>query len=332
MSSRYDQLERLQRLREKGALTEEEFQAEKRRLLGGMPVRGAAPPPSGEVEIVDDEDAPRSRTALYVVLGGIGLVVAILIGVLLGHDVMGGHAPPEANVAMPENAVSTADENLLAGPPPPVDVRTLPVQEQLARAFTAAFSAKDQAQVQIGGRTLVYHPGRLFWNGDKAVMIAPASGAGGCVDCAGTVGVYYLNPVGDHFEVAGSWPEAVSGAQWNTTPRWHMVGTYTNAPAIWEQGYNRTQDCSSGSATLTELTPAGPVTSGPIRFSYHGKSGLAGMLLGATDIQGHVANVQKDVSFDIIYSGDKQFTETWVKQGDRFVLQGGESKMPTCAS
>ena len=90
---------------------------------------------------------------------------------------------------MPENAVSTADENLLAGPPPPVDVRTLPVQEQLARAFTAAFNAKDQTQVQIGGRTLIYHPGRLFWNGDKAVMIAPASGAGGCVDCAGTVGV-----------------------------------------------------------------------------------------------------------------------------------------------
>ena len=34
MSSRYDELERLQRLRESGALTDDEFQAEKRRLLG----------------------------------------------------------------------------------------------------------------------------------------------------------------------------------------------------------------------------------------------------------------------------------------------------------
>jgi hypothetical protein len=34
MSSRYEELERLQRLREGGALTDEEFQLEKRRLLG----------------------------------------------------------------------------------------------------------------------------------------------------------------------------------------------------------------------------------------------------------------------------------------------------------
>ena len=330
MSSRYDQLERLQRLREKGALTEEEFQAEKRRLLGGGPVTGAGPPRVDQLEVID-EDAPRSRTALYVVLGGIGLVVAILIGVLLGRDVIGGHAPPEANVAMPQNETSAADENLLA-PPPPTDVRTMPMQEQLARAFTAAFNAKDQAQVQISGRTFVYHPGRLYWDGDTAVLIAPATGAGGCSDCAGTVGVYYLSPAGDHFQVTGSWPEAVSGAQWNTIPHWRMLNTYTTHQAIWEQGYNRTQDCSSGSVTLTELAPGGPVTSGPIRFSYHGKNGLAGILLGDTDIQGHVANIQKDVSFDVIYSGDKQFTETWVKQGDRFLLQGGESKMPTCAS
>ncbi len=329
MNPRYDELERLQRLREAGALTEEEFQAEKRRLLGHAAETGAAAPRWEPVEMIDEE-APRSRTALYIVLGAIGLIVAIAIGVLLGRDVIGGRAAPESNVTMPQNEAS-ADENLIA-PAPPTDVRTMPMQEQLALAFTAAFNAKDQAQVQISGRTFVYHPGRLYWDGDTAVLIAPATGAGGCSDCAGTVGVYYLAAAGDHFQVTGSWPEAVSGAQWNTIPHWRMISTYTTHAAIWEQGFNRTQDCSSGSASLTELTPSGPVTSGPIRFSYHGKNGLAAILLGDTDIQGHVANIQKDVSFDVIYSGDKQFTETWVKQGDRFVLQGGESKMPACAS
>lgn len=327
MTSRYDELERLQRLRERGALSEEEFQAEKRRLLGG----GAAPEPTWKSVEVVDEEAPRSRTALYVVLGGIGLVLAIVLGILLGHNVGGGRVAPETNVTLPQNEADAADENLIA-PPPPEDVRTMPVQEQLSRAFQAAFNAKDQAQVQIGGRTFVYHPGKLFWDGDRAVLISPATGAGDCTDCAGTVGVYYLSAAGDHFQVSGSWPEAVSGARWNTSPRWHMIGTYTSRPAIWEQGTTRTQDCASGSATLTELTPAGPVTSGPIRFTYRGKNGIAGILLGDTNIEGHIANVQKDVSFDVVYSGDKQFTETWVKQGDRFVLQGGESKMPTCAS
>ena len=111
-----------------------------------------------------------------------------------------------------------------------------------------------------------------------------------------------------------------------------MTSTYTTLPAIWEEGSSRSDDCSSGSATLTELTPSGPVTSGPIRFSYRGKNGIAGILLGDTNVEGHVASVQKDVSFDVVYSGDKQFTETWVKQGNSFVLQGGESRMPTCGS
>ncbi|HEX5182153.1 MAG TPA: SHOCT domain-containing protein [Allosphingosinicella sp.] len=331
MNRRYDELERLQRLREQGALTEEEFQAEKRRLLGNMPASGAALPPTDDQGEVIDEEARRSRRVLYSILAGIGLIVAVAIGVLLGRTVIGGQAPPEANVAMPENEASAADENLIA-PPPPTDVRTMPMQEQLTRAFAAAFNAKDQAQVQIGGRTFVYHPGRLFWVGDKAVLISPASGAGACPDCAGTVAVHYLTPAQDQFQVSGSWPEAVSGTQWNTPPRWRMTSTYTTLPAIWEEGHNRTQGCVSGSATLTELTPSGPVTSGPIRFSYHGKTGLADILLGDTNIEGHVANVQKDVSFDVVYSGDKQFTETWVKQGDRFVLQGGETRVPQCGS
>jgi hypothetical protein len=330
MNPRYDELERLQRLREKGALTEEEFQAEKRRLLGTGPARGGMPPGPDQVEVIDEE-AARSRTALYVVLGLIGLVIAIAIGVLLGRDVIGGRAAPESNVTLPQNDASAADDNLIA-PPPPTDVRTMPAQEQLIRAFFAAFNARDQAQVQVSGRTFVYHPGRLFWDGDTAVLISPATGAGGCSDCAGTVGVYYLTPVGDHFQVSGSWPEAVSGAQWNTPPHWRMTSAFTTRPAIWEDGRTTGQDCTSGSATLTELTPSGPVQSGPIRISYRGKSGLSGLLLGETRIEGHAANIQKDVSFDVVYSSDKQFTETWVKQGDRFVLQGGESKMPQCGS
>src|SRR4051812_30236410 len=132
MSPRYDELERLQRLRENGALTEEEFQLEKRRLLGNTLGPGA-PIRTDTGDMIDDVEAPRSRTALYVVLGGIGLVLAIAIGLLLGHDVGGGRAAPEANVALADNEAS-ADDNLIVPPPPP-DIRTMPLSEQLSRAF-----------------------------------------------------------------------------------------------------------------------------------------------------------------------------------------------------
>ena len=327
MNPRYDELERLQRLRETGALTEEEFQLEKRRLLGHESEPGLQRRSTDTVEGID-EDAPRSRTALYVVLGGIGLVIAIAIGLLLGRDVSGGRAAPEANVTIPENSAA-ADENLIAPPPPP-DVRTMPLAEQMSRAFAAAFGAKDQAQLQIAGRTLVYHPGRLFWIGDKAVLISPATPSGDCPDCAGTVAVHYLTPSADSFQVSGSWPQAVSGARWNTAPRWRMTNAFTTLPAIWEEGRNRGDNCVAGSATLTELTPAGPVQSGPIPTYYKSSGGLKGLLVGDTEIIGHASNIQKDVSFDVTYSGDKALTETWVKQGDRFVVQGGTSQVPDC--
>ena len=330
MTARYDELERLQRLRERGALTEEEFQREKRLLLGqagepGRPIR------TDSVEGIDEEtETTRSRTALFIVLGGIGLVIAIAIGLLLGRDVSGGRSAPEANVVLPENTAG-ADENLIAPPPPP-DIRTMPLSEQLSRAFAAAFGAKDQAQLQIGGRTLVYHPGRLFWVGDKAVLISPATPSGDCTGCAGTVAVHYLTPAADGFQVSGSWPEAVSGSRWNTTPRWRMTNAFTTLPAIWEEGRNQGDACVTGSATLTELTPAGPVTSGPVTIYYKNEGGLKGLLGGETLINGHAGNIQKDVSFDVVYSGDKELTETWVKQGDRFVVQGGASQMPSCGS
>ncbi|MDB5692020.1 MAG: hypothetical protein JWO81_1083 [Alphaproteobacteria bacterium] len=327
MSTRYDELERLQRLRESGALTEEEFQVEKRRLLGHDFEPGLARRRTDTVEIIDDETAV-SRTPLYLVLGAIGLVVAIAIGLLVGRAVGGGRAAPEANVALPEN-VASADENLIA-PAPPADVRMLPLPEQLSRAFAAAFGATGTAQLQIAGRTLVYHPGRLFWIGDKAVLISPATGAGDCRDCAGTVAVHYLTPDGDKFQVAGSWPEAISGARWNTPPHWRMTNAFTTLPAIWEEGRDRGQDCIAGSAILTELTAAGPVPSGPIRTYYKSSGGLKALVLGDTEITGHATNISKDVSFDVVYSGDKELTETWVKQGDRFVPQGGESKVPSC--
>jgi hypothetical protein len=329
MNPRYDELERLQRLRESGALTEEEFQVEKRRLLGHDAVEGFARRRTDSVETVGEE-APPSRTPLYLVLGGIGLVIAIAIGLLLGRDAGGGRAAPEANVALAEN-VAGADENLIA-PPPPQDVRMMTLPEQLSRAFSAAFGATGTAQLQIAGRTLVYHPGRLFWIGDKAVLISPATGGGDCRDCAGTVAVHYLTPDGDHFQVAGSWPEAVSGALWTSPPRWRMTNAFTTLPAIWEEGRSRDGDCTSGSATLTELTASGPVKSGPIPTYYKNSGGLRGLVLGDTEITGHATNIQKDVSFDVAYSGDKELTETWVKQGDRFLPQGGESKVAQCGN
>jgi hypothetical protein len=323
MSSRYEELERLQRLRGSGALTEEEFQVEKRRLLGHGEERSMA---EAEPEAADGER--RARRIALLILGLFAIAIAIALGLWLGRDVRGGDSGPEANVALPQDNAAMADDNLVAPPPPP-DVRTLPPPEQMARAFAAAFGASGAAQLRVGGHTIVYHPARLMWVDDKAVLISPASASGDCADCAGTVAVHYLTPAGDHFQVAGSWPQAVSGA-WNGAVRWRLTSAFTTRPAIWEEGVGGGGDCTLGTATITELTADGPVQSGPIPISYRSKGGLKSLLMGETNLTSRAGNIAKDVSFDVVYSGTDAFTETWTRQGDRFVLQGGQTKVPQC--
>src|SRR5437764_8607698 len=119
MSDRYDALERLQRLRENGTLTDEEFQAEKRRLLGHD-----AGPVRERVTEIDAGDGTRSRTWLYVLLGVGGLAIAIVVGLLVGRTASGSHE--DGIVNLPAPAEAPADTNLLnAAPPPAQDVRTL---------------------------------------------------------------------------------------------------------------------------------------------------------------------------------------------------------------
>jgi hypothetical protein len=326
MSDRYEALERLQRLRESGVLTDEEFQAEKRRLL-----RDDAPQVERVTEIRAGAE-PRSRTPLYVLLGAGGLAVAVAVGLLVGRTVGGGHEDDAiVNLAAPAPGEGPSDLNLLqVAPPPPVqDVRLLPKSEQLGRAFAAAFGgAHGQATVQAGGRTLAYRPADILWVGDRAVLISAAAATQDCHGCVGTLAVHYLKGTQDKFEVTGSWLDAVNGAGWGAPPKWRLTGAFTSFPAIYEEGGYAGQGITCRAATLTELAPGGPVRTGPVRLS----SDNAGAVPPGQEpvrIEGRIANVKKDASFDVVYAAAQPFTETWVRQGDRFVPPA-DSKAPQC--
>jgi len=324
MSDRYDALERLQRLRESGALTDEEFQAEKRRLLGYD--NGPAAERVTEVEV---EDGTRSRTWLYVLLGIGGLAIAIVVGLLVGRT--SGASHDEGIVNLPAPAEAPADTNLLqAQPAAPQDVRSLTEPEQRSRAFEAAFNARGQAATQVNGRTYTYAPMKLSWIGDRAVLISGGT-TDNCHLCDGLLAVHYLRSAGDKFQVTGSWLDAVSGGSWGKPPKWHFANAFTSFPAIYEEGGYTGQGCTSSMATLTELAPARPVRSASIRLLYDNGGTLGADAAAPTRIEGKIANVKKDVSFDVVYTGAQQLTETWVKRGDHFELAGGgETKIPQC--
>jgi hypothetical protein len=335
MSSRYDELERLQRLRESGALTDEEFQVEKRRLLGHGETQALIgdEPPMGEETVVVEEARP-SRLPIILIAGGVALIVAIVAGLLLGRMVGSGGADNgmAANVAVPENDLAV--ENVIEAPAP-ADVRTLPPQEQLAKAFEAAFGQAGPATVpaeqgaQDGAERIAYKPGRLLQTPFGPVLVSEGKVPDAAHVNAGRIAVHYLRPEGDHFAVARAFPAVVTAGSSGTVGKWSVSPRFSDWPVIVTQGGGMWQGYACGNLTLTELRPAGPVDLVTLALSYDDTgartddSGVA--------IEGKLINIVKNDSFDVVYSGSENFSEHYVRTATGYGLAGGgKSRMRTC--
>ncbi|HEX6376405.1 MAG TPA: SHOCT domain-containing protein [Allosphingosinicella sp.] len=324
MSSRYDELERLQRLRQSGALTQEEFQEEKRRLLGHETI---APP-----EMADEEtEGPPSRRPLYLLIGGAALVVAIVAGLWLGNLVGGGETFEGGNAALPqENSAGVA--NLIETPAPP-DVRTFPPEEQLARAFEAAFGSRGEAAVTVQAdgtsEDVRYAPGRLIWPAFGPVLLSEGKVQDPAHVSAGKIAIHYLKPAADRFEVVRTFPSGVVTGSFGKVARWSVSPRFSNWPVIVSEGGGTWQGYTCSWLKLTELRPDGPVELATVPLSYD-DAGAKEDQAEARSIDGKILNVVKNQSFDIVYSGARAFSEHYVRSGNRYSVAGGKSTMVTC--
>jgi hypothetical protein len=333
MSSRYDELERLQRLRESGALSDAEFEVEKRRILAHEPAT-----PGRMRQVPPDLPPDRSRWPLYAIIGGIGLIVAIAIGLLIGRNVGGSGAVPgltEANVAMPEN-VATADENLIA-PPAAIDIRTLPPPEQLALASRAVFGSDGPATLSVdsGKETdhfneqVTYKPGRLLWTDFGAVLVSEGQVQDAAHVSAGKIGIFYLRPDNGAFQVAARYPDAIVAGSFGRVARWRVSNLFTDLPVVYAEGGGTGQGLSCSVATLTEIGPQGPTPLATIPLSYS-NAGAETDPASVVTLRGRITNVVKGQSFDVAYAGSRSFTEHYVRAASGFALESGKTQVPSC--
>jgi hypothetical protein len=324
MSSRYDELERLQRLRESGALTDEEFQAEKRRLLGHQSVA-----PSDAPAVAVEPQAP-SRRRLWIILGLGGLLVAIVAGLIYGR-MSGGGDDGIVDLPMPtEN--EAADSNLVEAKALP-DIRTLTPDEQLARAFEAAFGSRGEAVLSVPGdgsdEDVRFAPGRLIWPAFGPVLISEGKVQDPAHASAGKIAVHYLKPAGDRFEVARAFPAAVATGSNGEVARWSLNPRFSNWPVIAAEGGGTGQGYSCSWLTLTELRPDGPVKVANVPLLYD-DTGAKEDGTGRS-IEGKILNINKNQSFDVVYSGSRAFSEHYVRGPSGYaVAGGGKSTMETC--
>ncbi|HEY0413158.1 MAG TPA: SHOCT domain-containing protein [Allosphingosinicella sp.] len=341
MSSRYDELERLQRLRESGALTDEEFQTEKRRILGHEAGPEPEPAPAanpGDEQRIEVAEARPSRLPLYLIAAGAALIVAIVAGLWLGRIVGGTDEGTAANVSLPANDFA-ADANLIQ-PQAPADVHTLAPAEQIARAFEAAFGAHGSATVKIDAgkdygtdsfpEEVRYAPGRLIWATFGPVLISEGEVKDAAHVSAGRIAVHYLRPAADRFEVARAFPSAVVTGSSGKVARWSVSQRFSDWPVIVSEGGGMWQGYACSWLKLTELRPGGPVHLATIPLSYD-DTGAQEDETTATAIEGKMINIVRNQSFDMVYSGARSFSEHWVRSGDAYALAGGgKSAMETC--
>lgn len=326
MSSRYDELDRLQRLRESGALSDEEFQAEKRRLLGHetiAPEEGAADAPPPE---------PPSRRPLYIIIGVAALIVAVAAGLWLGNLAgPGGGSEGIVDLPMPEENVA-ADANLIAPPAAP-DVRSLAPEEQLARAFEAAFGNRGEAVVTVqadgASEDVRYSAGRLIWLPFGPVLLSEGKVQDPAHVSAGKIAIHYLRPAADRFEVVRAFPAGIVTGSFGQVAHWSVSPRFSTWPVIAAEGGGTRQGYTCSWLTLTELGPSGPAQLVTVPLAYD-DSGAKGDEAEAVSIDGKILNIVKNQSFDVVYSGSRAFSEHYVRSGNGYAVAGGKSAMRTC--
>jgi hypothetical protein len=322
MSSRYEELERLQRLRESGALTDDEFQVEKRRLLGHETIASAE-------DTVVAEGPAGSRRRLWIILGLAALTLAVIAGLYFGRTLGGDDGI--IDLPMPtEN--EAAEANLVEAKALP-DVRALAPEEQLARAFEAAFGSRGEAVLSVPGdgadEDVRFAPGRLIWPAFGPVLISEGNVQDPAHASAGKVAIHYLRPAGDRFEVARAFPAAVATGSNGQVASWSLNPRFSNWPVIAAEGGGTWQGYTCSWLTLTELRPDGPARVGQVPLVYDDRGAKEDGTGRA--IEGKILNINKNQSFDVVYSGSRAFSEHYVRGPAGYAVAGsGKSTMETC--
>lgn len=321
MTDRIEQLERLAHLRSSGALTEEEFQHEKR-LLNAAAMAEPALTAEGAEPIAVAPTATSGRGKFWV-LGGLAVLAAGGVGVastqLLGLSDLKQNDP-----------ALTAAGAAKAAPKPASGIKELPYARQLELAEQAVFGAGPTKEIGIeDGTVLSYADSKLIWSDSGAILISAGSNPVIVPNSMGALGVFYLKEVGGKFEVTIRRPDAIGGGTMGNPPEWKVLDDFGDVPMIVSESGGVWQGYQCGGTEVTALFKSGPTDVAAFASVYDETGAKGG---GGEAITGKIANIVKNKSFDVRFTGTQNFTHHYVLQGDSYVRAGGagQQELPTC--
>ena len=294
MTGRIDDIERLQRLRDSGAIDEAEFAREKARLLDGE--RGYR---------------------LLPVFGVLFAIVVLVAVALFAWRMVPGSSDAPTPVASASSSVAPGAT--------PVGVASLLPDERLAAAVKAVWPDGARAESE-DGEHYVFARHLLVDAPFGPVLVSEGKVHDAAHVSAGRLDIAYLAPEGSGYRATRRFPAAVKVGSFGQMSEWSIGDKLSDLPVIDAEGGFTGQGYTCAYDVLTELQPKGPVALASIQTSYDNSGAVES---GGQSIEGRITDVDKGAGFAVAYGGTKSFTERYVRQGDKFVRQGATA-LPSC--
>ena len=204
---------------------------------------------------------------------------------------------------------------------------------QLAEAFRAAFGKgasvvlKKQGELKENVR---YSPGDLVDAPFGTVLLSPGEVVSPAHASAGKLAAIYLTRTDSGFTVAKKFVPATETGSFGKIGDWSVSKSFGALPVVTVSGGGTWQGCTVSVTTLVELTPDGPKELVTLPMSYD-NGGAVPEGQKPSQISGRIENISPGKSFDVVYFGSKDFTDKYVRKGDKYVLASGkQSRMQTC--
>ncbi len=192
----------------------------------------------------------------------------------------------------------------------------------LASAQRAAWGRPGSTTLRIGGENVRFSGGQLLATPFGPVLVAPGSVGQFSHVSPGRIGAFYLRRAGNGFVRGRAYPSAVVGGSMGSLSVWSVSRAFGPRPVIYAEGGFTGQGLTCATATLTALTPAGPVEIAQIPTVYENGN-------NRRSIEGKIGAIVPGRSFVVNYSGSMRFRDTYAWSNGRYRLQG-RSRMPTC--
>lgn len=315
-----EQLERLVRLKESGALNEAEFEREKAHLLADNAAEVRSPP--GGLSTSRLRHLLWGGVVAVALAGGLGAAVVIRANAELANS----EQPPVPGQTS-EHATKVVERHDSA----PGSLRALPSERQYALAFQAVFGGREPISQTADGTLHRYGPGRLVWTPIGAVLVLPGTNEQAYPVTTGALGLFYLKERDGDFIVDRRWPNAVEGSTMGNPPEWDVSGAFGDMPVIVSTAGGVWQGIRCATTTLIELAPTGPVDLVSFRAEYD-NSAAARNGAGVESIKGSITNIVSGKSFDVGFTGSRNFTHKYGRLGHSYgrTDSGETQELPEC--